>query len=413
MSKTRLPTAIRDFVEGLTTIPVAELWKVDKKELQSPYGSWWYRAVACILLSGRVRPKYGGGPNMTDVDRLGKEANFNQYLTEQVAKFLVAADVIKDPITGPYVEGPNINTFWEHDAERLPKITRHAILNHVDRRTGYRPKRIEEIGKAHLVEFLTLFFAGFDGRAVVESQLGDVMVGFSRLPIDDLVPLAQELGLPKSAVDPDGWGGWLTEEKRRKALIEALYIAEWAYYDKKEQTGWFLASPTGMGMLGLETPPPPPKLDKTLKAMPDLSIVAGAGLARETLIPLFRHCEITKIKEVSEFRLDPKRLALEPAGATPGKELRKALRTLEPLPPTIAELLGTKSKLGGEVAMAYCSAIVKPENEAVLKAIRQHPKLKGYIAPHSPPGYLIIKENSDPDNFIWRCRELGFEVKPL
>lgn len=411
MSKPTLPAAVRDFVKARTTIPAAKLWKINKKELSSPYGSWWYRAIACILLSGRVSRKYGGGPNMTDVERLGKEANFNQYLTERVGKFLLAADVISDPITGPYMEGKNLDAFSAHDAERLPTISRNAILKYLDRQTGYRPKRIKEIGKAHLIEFLTLFFAGFRGQAVVESQLGELLVGFALLPSSELVPFAKELGLPKSAVDPEGWIGWLTEEKRRKALIEAIYIAEWAYYDMKDETGWFSASPMGMGMLGLEPQPQPPKLDKTFKAMPDLRIVAGAGLARETLIPLFRHCGITKIKDVFEFKLDRKRLALEPAGTSPGEALRKALQDLGPLPSTITDLLGTKSKLGGEIALAYCTAIVKPENADVLEAIRLHPKLKGYLATHSPPGYLIIKVNSDPDNFIWRCRELGFTVK--
>ena len=69
------------------------------KEQRSPYGSYWYRAVACILLSGRVQAKHDGAPNMTDVNRVGKEANFNQYLTERVGKFLVA--VGRDPVRSP------------------------------------------------------------------------------------------------------------------------------------------------------------------------------------------------------------------------------------------------------------------------------------------------------------------------
>ncbi len=205
----------------------------------------------------------------------------------------------------------------------------------------------------------------------------------------------------------------MSEERRRQALIDAVGIVEWGYYEQVERTVWIFASPMGLGMLGLEPLPPPPKLNNTFKALPDLNIVAGAGRAQQTLVPLFRHCEITKLDEVFEFRLDRKRLALAPAGTPAGEELHKALQDLEPLPLTITDLLDTKSKLGGEVAMAYCTAIVKPENAAVLKAIREHPKLKNYLAPHSPPGYLIIKENSDPDNFIRRCRELGFEVKSL
>ena len=53
-------------------------------ERRSPYGSYWYRAVACILLSGRIQAKVNGDPNMTDVNRLGKEASFNPYFIERV-----------------------------------------------------------------------------------------------------------------------------------------------------------------------------------------------------------------------------------------------------------------------------------------------------------------------------------------
>ena len=51
-----------------------------------------------------------------------------------------------------------------------------------------------------------------------------------------------------------------------------------------------------------------------------------------------------------------------------------------------------------------------PENDEVAKAIRQHPRLKGYLVPNAPPGMLLIKLESDPGNFLTRCRELGFEV---
>src|SRR4051812_32407135 len=79
-----LPASLREFVERQTTIPIADVWDGDPKEERSPYGSYWYRAVACILLSGRVQARSDRTPNMTDVNRVGKEANFNQYLTERI-----------------------------------------------------------------------------------------------------------------------------------------------------------------------------------------------------------------------------------------------------------------------------------------------------------------------------------------
>jgi len=39
MSQDRLPESIRRFVERQTTMPVADLWEVDSKELRSPYGT--------------------------------------------------------------------------------------------------------------------------------------------------------------------------------------------------------------------------------------------------------------------------------------------------------------------------------------------------------------------------------------
>ncbi len=90
----RLPKQIQAFVEQQHTVPVAKLFQNDLAESPSPYGSYWYRAVACMLLSGRVQPKQDGYPNRTELNRLCKEANFNQYLFERIARFLAAMDVI-------------------------------------------------------------------------------------------------------------------------------------------------------------------------------------------------------------------------------------------------------------------------------------------------------------------------------
>src|SRR3954451_15771184 len=84
MSRPRLPESLRQFVARQTTMAVTDLWDGGRKEQRSPYGRYWYRAVACVLLSGRVQAKHDGTPNMTDVNRVGKVANFNQYLTERV-----------------------------------------------------------------------------------------------------------------------------------------------------------------------------------------------------------------------------------------------------------------------------------------------------------------------------------------
>jgi hypothetical protein len=70
-------------------------------------------------------------------------------------------------------------------------------------------------------------------------------------------------------------------------------------------------------------------------------------------------------------------------------------------------------QVGGKISIRGRSAIIRPENEELLRTIRQHPQLKGYIEPGAPPGYLLIKATSRPDNFVRCCRALGFEIDLL
>ena len=66
--------------------------------------------------------------------------------------------------------------------------------------------------------------------------------------------------------------------------------------------------------------------------------------------------------------------------------------------------------MGGKVAIRWCSALVKPGSSEILALIREHPQLKGYLEPGAPPGYLLLKSRSNPNNFVRRCQELGFDV---
>jgi len=406
-----LPGSLRQFVEKQTTLPVADLWKIPE-DYCSPYGSYWCRAVLCILLSGRVSAKYNGFPNMTDVNRVGKEANFNQYLVERIGKLLVAARVIQSDYRRPYEPGPNLEFFWDHDVKVLPKIIRQAILELVQSPNEFRSRRDPTTDSAHRIDFLTLFFTCFKGLALRQQDVGKAMYAFATLPATDLVQAAKACGLQVTVNAVRGWEGWLNDNGQ-KDLLSALYLAEWMYYDERNKVGWVFASPTGWGMLDLEKVPPAPELSTDLKALTNLSVFAGAGLALEKLLPLFRLCKIKRIDQVCEFQLDPKRLAQMPSKTSAGEELQRVFHELEQLPPTIASLLETKSNLGGVIRIRGCCALVKPENEEMLAAIRQHPRLKNYLEPGAPPGYLLIKPQSDPHNFIRRCQQLGFEVKQL
>lgn len=413
MKKSDLPASIRRFVEDQQTRPASEIGKVRRSELRSPFSSYWYRAVACAMLSGRVHPKRytdDSPPNMTDVNRFGKEANFNPYLFERIALALVAAEIVVERRPeGPYQEGPNLVAFWEHDEEKLPGIGRAAVLNDIKNHAGYLPKRATPLAKAHLFEFLTLFLASFRGRAIPESRVTAALRGLCRLPQDDLIRLADDLDIPADAVKPDAWAFW-ADLKDGKVLSEAMALNDWMNGEESDRVLWVFPGQVGLWMLGLDRPLPPYKLPDTLKIKPKNTIQAGMGLGHETLVPLFRHCKVNKIGETCEVQLDPKRMAQEPAGASPGEELRRALKDLEPFPPAIAELLSTEPLVGGEVVVVGCSALVKPENPQVLEAIRRHPNLKNYIAPGGPPGYLLIKPASEPYNFIERCCNLGFQV---
>jgi hypothetical protein len=414
MGKSRIPESLRRFVERQTTMPVTDLRDGDRKQERSPYGSCWYRAVACILLSGRVQAKSDGTPNMTDVNRIGKEANFNQYLTERIGTFLIAMGVIQFDRQSRYNAGPNLPAFWDHDAARLPAITRQAVLRLVGYQTGHpfwHPKPPED---SCLIEFLSLFFTCFRGLALVESEVGQIFHDFAQLPEDDLVQAAQGLGIASDRIDVVRWKKKL-DARGQKALVASLYTSEWGYYaePKTKKIGWFFASPIGLAMLGLGPSLSAPDLALVFKVQPDLSVFAGAGLAWEKLVPLFRHGTIQRIDQVYEFGLDRKRLAGSPSTSSPGEELREVFRELEPLPKTVADLLATKSKVGGKLGIRWCSALVKPESAEVLAAIREHPKLKGYVEPGAPPGYLLIKSQSDPRNFVQRCQDLGFKVEAL
>src|SRR5512147_1661267 len=205
MSESPLPESLGRFVERQTTRPVADLWGGDREGQHSPYGSYWYRAVACVLLSGRVQAKHDGTPNMTDVNRVGKEANFNQYLTERVGTFLVASDVVRFDRQGRYEAGPNLAAFWDRDQMRLPVITRQAVARLVGHQTGHpfwHPKAPEDWC---LIGLLSLLFMCFRGLALVESEVGQVLHDFTRLPQDDLVQAARGLGLVADSVDVAGW----------------------------------------------------------------------------------------------------------------------------------------------------------------------------------------------------------------
>jgi hypothetical protein len=350
----RLPDSVFAFVRDQTTQVVSPPAESPEEEY-SPYGSWWYRAVAGLLLAGRVSPKMDDNPNRTEINRICKEAHFNQYLFERVARFLSAAGVVRNELEGSYLAGPNHAAFWDQDTPKLQKAAQRAVLRVVEKETGYQPKRPTKVENSHLIEFLALFFACFKDLSLREADLGRVFHDFSTLPSEDLTKAAQALGIKGNAHQCGNWRHWLAA-KGQAALTTAVGIAEWAFWDRQDKTIWISASATGLGVLGLEPMPVMPSLTQEFRALANHRIFAGARLAVDKLVPLFRYCVIKRLDQVYEFQVTSKRLAEVPASKSPGKDLHKVLAELEPLPATLEDLLGTKSQLGGEIGIRWCRA---------------------------------------------------------
>ncbi len=402
---------IKQFVERQVTIPAPQ------ENQKYPYSEYWLKAVACILLSGRVKAKVNGYPNMTDVDRVCKQANFNQYIFEKGARFLVRSKVINSSDRYPYNdyrEGKNYKSFWSHDLAKIQTVARGTLLDFVQEYTGHQIWKPTTVNNSGLIEFLILFFTSFRNRELPVNMVGKIFLEFSKLPEEAFLPLMDSIGTSKSIYEHDQWKLWL-DTKGQEALISAIYSTAWAYTTEHDGADWIYLNHTGQVMLGLESPPPLPQRYTEFKALPNLCVFAGSDLLPEILIPLFRHCKIMRIDRIFEFQFDKKAMSEVPSATSAGEELLKALQELEPLPSTIIGFLEGQSqlKMEGLLRMLYCSAIIKPENPELLSVIRSHPKLKGYIEPRSPKGYLLIKDNASAVNFIRRCEEYGFKVEPL
>ena len=213
------------------------------------------------------------------------------------------------------------------------------------------------------------------------------------------------------SVDVAGWQLKL-DARGQKALVAALYTAEWAYYAEHEETGWWFASPTGLAMLGLGPPTPAPELATVFKVQPDLSVFAGAGLGWETLVPLFRHATIKRIDQVYEFRLDRKRLAGSPDELPRVRNFVRRSRAG-------AAASGRRGPAGHEVEggrqgrhpLVQCAGQAG-ERRGPGRDPRA-PAAQGLPRTGRPARLPADQAARDPDNFVRRCQELGFKVTTI
>ncbi len=409
MSKRELPASIRTFVDAQITVDVERIRDV-AGPVVFPYSEYWRRAIAGILLSGRIKPKTDAAPNRTDLNRVCKEANFNQHLFERFSGFLLHAQVVESTRRREYQPGPHAQVFWNREVEGLRIASRRAFFEFVTKFNGptWRPTFASS---SHLDAFVGAFALAFAGRAIREDKLNKALSEFAALPERDLHRIAKR-------VDPDidpcdcHWESWL-DRTGQDAITQAMYLCDWAYGTTYRKRDWIYVSDVAQVMLGLQEPPLAQPAVMEFRVLPNLCIFAGSDLPPEKLVPLFRCCKIKRIDRVLEFQLNPKQLAETSSnGKAPGELLADVLKELEPLPATVANVLGAKSTTG-EVRIRGCSAIVKPESPEVLETIRKHGRLKGYLEAGAPPGYLLIKSHSNPHNFVQRCQESGFTVKTL
>ena len=168
---------------------------------------------------------------------------------------------------------------------------------------------------------------------------------------------------------------WLNRTGQ-EAITNGMYLCDWPYGATYRKRNWIYVSNEARIMLGLQEPPLAQPAVMEFRVLPNLCIFAGSDLSPEKLVPLFRCCKIKRIDRVLEFQLDPRQLAEAPShGKAPRKLLADVLKELEPLPSSVANVLGAKSTTG-EVRIRGCSAIVKSESPEVVEAIMpfmQHP----------------------------------------
>jgi hypothetical protein len=410
--KVTLPDSIRDFVERQARVPPESLFE-DSETPFYPYCEYWRRAVAAMLLSGRIAAKDDGFPNMTDVNRICKEANFDQYLFEATSRFLVAAKIIQpNKQDSRYKPAKFSDAFWNHQLQPLRETARQAFLELVQQFTPFRVWRPTVATSSMLDGLVTLFAAAFQDLPIRRDDAGKVFLEFSKLPTSDLIGLGKQLGLRTFQCDAEAWDSWL-DEPGQQALLSALYYSSWAYTTDHQKQSWIYLSDTARIILGLVALPELPTPAVDFKVLPNLCVLAGADLPPEKLVPLFRHCKINRIDRVFEFQLDKRQLT-ETASQEPlVRKLREVLEESGPLPATADRLLRHRPLGGGEIRIRSCSAIVQPESAEVLDAIRQHSRLKGYLEAGAPKDYLLIRQQSNPSNFVQRCEELGFRVTIL
>jgi hypothetical protein len=151
---------------------------------------------------------------MTDVNRICKEANFNQYLFEASGKFLVMAKIIRPCEQSPRYERAKFSdAFWNHQLQPLQGTARQAFLELVQHFTPFRAWRPTLAVSSMLDMLVALFATAFADLAIPRDRAGNVFLEFSKLPSPDLLDLGKQLGFKTRRYDTGGWDCWLDEPR--------------------------------------------------------------------------------------------------------------------------------------------------------------------------------------------------------
>ena len=406
------PKSIRDFASRQVTRPLGAFnpnW--DPKVKQSfPYHEYIYPMVAGLLLSGRVRPiQKNGLANKTEMTRWCKESNFNPHLCGWIANILIRGGVIERKFD-TFIRGPRIEAVDELDHEKGKEVFLAAFHEVIDARTPRGVYRSTFPAAAGFEGYIRALAKGFRGLALAEESLGDTLLAFSELPKKDLEKAAGELsGLGDRVADSQ----WF-DSPGQKAFIEALGSVggfEWRSDDKNRM--WVHLSDDLYTLLGLAPANAKETLSKEFVVQSDLTVIVGCHHPLDSLALLCRFGTVANKGQTLTFKLDAKTIKESGQDVQAITAFKKLLESHQPkLPSTVAALLsgGNSERKLGKLRIRGCRALIKPDTPELLDAIRGHRRLKGYLMSGAPPGYLLIKETSDPFNFMKRCRELGFEI---
>lgn len=279
--------------------PTVPIDRTHGEQRLSSYGSFTYRTVGAMLLSGRIIATKKRAPRRADVNRICKSARFDPGVVERAARFLIAGDVLSVDQCQRFVRGRNHQTFWNADAEAVRTIARYAFVEAVSRDSG-SSSLARSLGN-DLIEVLSLFFSALTDRTFPSAELGAALEEAARLPRSE-VQAAAECLMPDGEENISLWTLWFGAAYW-KTVIDALIDFEWIHVCGADDA--FIA-PTllGLEMLGVRPLTPLPSYSDALTAGQDRSAFAGAGMSIELLAELFARCKVRSFGPSIEFNVD-------------------------------------------------------------------------------------------------------------